>query len=92
MSTQHNPHSEQYERARKEFDDLKVEDRAVFLLEATVSTIARGLEDAGRFLAEQLDNLFKTGAEAARKAEEAGKEPQEPPAPTEPPPVDVEGL
>jgi|GEM_PF-5424477 hypothetical protein len=60
MSTQQDTHSEQYRRARTEFESLELEDRAVFLLEATVATVARGLDELGRLVARQLDDLFKT--------------------------------
>jgi hypothetical protein len=54
-----------YQRTRAEFDELAIEDKAVFLVEATVSTIARGVEEAGRKLAEELDTLFRTEPWAA---------------------------
>lgn len=60
MSTQQDTHSEQYRRTRSEFESLEMEDRAVFLLEATVATVARGLDELGRLVARQLDELFKS--------------------------------
>ncbi|MGI9174782.1 MAG: hypothetical protein ACR2GR_05645 [Rhodothermales bacterium] len=79
--TQQDAHSKQYRQAREAFDHLKIEDRAVFLLEATVSTVARGVEDAGRVLANELDRMFSAfrqeGPEASRSAASPG--PAEPP-------------
>ena len=54
--------SREYRRAREVFDELDIEDRAVFLLEATVTTFARGIEQAGRAVARELDNLFSRAA------------------------------
>lgn len=79
--TQHETHRKRYHQAREAFDDLKIEDRAVFLLEATVSTVARGVEEAGRALADEFDRFFRTcreeRAETPRSAAAPG--PAEPP-------------
>ena len=48
----------EYREARSAFDRLHVEDRAVFLVEATLSTVARGIEQVGQVLADELDTLF----------------------------------
>ena len=81
--TQQDAHSKQYRQAREAFDHLKIEDRAVFLFEATVSTVARGVEDAGRVLANELDRMFdafrQQGPEASRSAASPGPGPAEPP-------------
>ena len=82
--TQHETHRKRYHQAREAFDELKIEDRAIFLLEATVTTVARGVEEAGRALADELDRFFH-----GFRAERA--EPSEPsrgaakPGPAEPP-------
>ena len=85
--TQQDAHSKQYRQAREAFDHLKIEDRAVFLLEATVSTVARGVEDAGRVLANELDRMFdafrQQGPEASRSATSPGPGPAEPPTATQ---------
>ena len=53
---------EQYDKARSEFDQLKPEDKAVFLVEAVVSTMARGVEQFGRVVVDELDRIFKKSA------------------------------
>lgn len=82
------PHSEQYERARGAFDQLGIEDRAVFLIEAVVTTMADGVEKAGRALADELDWLFKKGKEQA--ADEGHSSTAKPPS-EESRPTDASG-
>lgn len=67
------PHSEQYERARGAFGELGIEDRAVFLVEAVVTTMAEGVEKAGRVLADELDGLFRKSREEASEEGRASK-------------------
>jgi hypothetical protein len=55
---------EQFDKARREFDQLRAEDKAVFLLEATVSTIARGVEQFGQAVVDEIDRAFKKKREA----------------------------
>lgn len=50
---------EKYKRVRSEFEDLEIEDKALFLLEATVGTVARGVEQFGRGFAEEIDKAFR---------------------------------
>lgn len=49
----------QYDEARRNFDDLDVEDRARFLVEATASTLANGLLQAGEALADTLEETIR---------------------------------
>lgn len=56
--TEQQARSTQYERARREFDSLQIEDKAIFLVESTVTTVARGIEEVGRVIADELDALF----------------------------------
>jgi hypothetical protein len=72
------PRSEHYKRTREEFDELEIEDKAVFLLEATVATFARGVETFGRALADQIDRAFT----AARNPRSPGTEEEAPPPET----------
>lgn len=64
--TEQAKHSERFHETRRQFDELSLEDKAVFLLEATVSTLGRGLEQAGRVLGDALETAFR---EAERQAE-----------------------
>ena len=59
MSTDRHARRAAYDRTRRQFDDLRLEDKAIFLVEATASTFACGLEEAGRAVAGGLDDLFR---------------------------------
>ena len=77
-------HSEQFERVRSAFDQLKIEDRAVFLVEATVATVAQGIDQAGRAMGVILEDLFKsrTPYGSASTVETGGPGPQASARPT----------
>ncbi len=49
----------EYDEARRNFDDLDVEERARFLVEATASTLAHGLLQAGEALADGLEEAIR---------------------------------
>lgn len=76
-----------YREARDAFDKLRIEDKAVFLLESAVHTVARGAEAAAHEVASALEDLFRK-AEAAGEAaaEEAAAPPPDVPPPDVPPP------
>lgn len=61
-----------YKEARRQFDELDAEDRARFLLEASLSTIAKGLEWAGQELADSLEETI--GNTYRRSSESTGRE------------------
>lgn len=65
---------EQYKRIRTEFEDLQIEDKALFLFEAMVSTVARGIEQVGRGFAEEVDNAFRRAARSTEEAEAGAAE------------------
>jgi hypothetical protein len=73
--------SEQYDQTRRDFESMKLEEQATFLVEATVSTLARGIEEAGHALAEGLDDVFK---QARRTSSSAEPGPETGPGPAEP--------
>lgn len=52
---------ERYRNLRESFDELQIQDKALFLVEAAVSTVARGLEQAGETLAGEMEDLFSGG-------------------------------
>lgn len=58
MAADDRPH-DRYKEARSRFEELDVEERASFLVEATASTLARGLEEAGQALAGGLQEFAR---------------------------------
>ncbi|MFQ5569239.1 MAG: hypothetical protein ACE5G0_06165 [Rhodothermales bacterium] len=58
MTDQQDPRREQYDRAREAFEDLKIEDRTLFLLKETINTIAQGVDQAVKTLADGVGGLF----------------------------------
>ncbi len=71
MAEPHASRREHVNRVREAFERLAVEDRALFLIEATASTLALGVEQAGRALAEELGRWFGGAHEADPPAEAA---------------------
>ncbi|MFB6098770.1 MAG: hypothetical protein ABEK84_06620 [Salinibacter sp.] len=53
------PTDESYERVRRDFEELEIETRARFLIEASASTLAKGLEEVGRVLAEGIEDTVR---------------------------------
>jgi len=74
--------SDQYDQTRRDFESMKLEEQATFLVEATVSTLARGIEEAGHALAEGLDDVFKQARRTKSSSAEPG--PGTGPGPAEP--------
>ncbi|MEX0747381.1 MAG: hypothetical protein WD275_05215 [Rhodothermales bacterium] len=74
MNERKQERQEQYKRVRTDFEDLSIEDKALFILEATVSTLARGIEQFGRVVSDQVNDIFS-----------GWKEPKPESGPTEPP-------
>ena len=80
-----------YEGARAAFDQLRLEDKAVFLLESLVTTVARGVEAAAQGVADAIDDVFTPPPPETPPAEPTfsdmpGAAPDVPPA-AEPPPA-----
>jgi hypothetical protein len=48
-----------YDEARRQFDELEVEEQASFLVEATATTLARGVLQVGKALAGEVEELFR---------------------------------
>ena len=63
---------EQYRQARDEFDSLKIEEKAIFLVESTFSMLAHGIEAVGNVFSEQINKMYQ---------EEEAEEKEEKPAP-----------
>lgn len=78
MADERDSHSH-YDEARRNFDDLDVEERARFLVEATASTVAHGLLQAGEALADGLEDAIRQARRrSARQSEERGAGAAEP--------------
>jgi len=77
MSGQGEAHT-QYDEARRNFDDLDVEDRARFLVEATASTLANGLMQAGEALADTLEETIRRARERSGPSSRQGPGAAEP--------------
>ena len=76
MADQQDPRQEQYNRARDAFEDLKMEDKTVFLLKETVNTIFEGVETCARSISDEFGAMFGEAPadteETEAKAEENG--------------------
>ena len=68
MADQQDPRDQQYERAHDAFEDLKIEDKTVFLLKETVNTIVEGVETCVRTITDEFGAMF---GEAPADTEEA---------------------
>ena len=68
MSEQAQERKERYRRVRSDFDDLDTEDKVLFRMEATVSTIARGVDEFGRAVSDELNKAFSRRAEKKERA------------------------
>lgn len=77
----------EYRTARDAFEALPIQDRALFLLEATVTTLARGIESAGQAVAAEMERAFQQAEKAAHDAADdaAAREAETPPDPSVPP-------
>jgi hypothetical protein len=67
-----------FEQARRSFQDLNLQDRAVFLVEAAVSTLAKGLEDATETLSQEIDAILKGAATAGQREQDAATSEESP--------------
>lgn len=68
-----------YDKTRRNFEDLDVEERARFLVEGTASTLAHGLLQAGEALADGLEEAIRqTRRRSARRSEKRGTGAAEP--------------
>ncbi|MFP4227254.1 MAG: hypothetical protein ACLFTE_00330 [Salinivenus sp.] len=72
------PKESQYNQTRRQFEELGPEERARFLIEATASTIAQGIETMGRTLAHGLQEAVRQEGPHSDEASAAGPGPAEP--------------
>jgi NCAIR mutase (PurE)-related protein len=67
-----------YDQVRHNFEDLEIEERARFLIEASASTLAKGVEQVGHVLAEGLEDVIRHERRSETRAEESGPGAAEP--------------
>ncbi len=67
---------EEYRQARDRFDSLKIEEKAIFLVESAFSMLAHGIESLGNLFSEQINKAYQ---EAETKEPAAKKETKTPP-------------
>ena len=76
MATQAKQKNQHYSKAREEFDRLKIEEKAIFLVESAFSMLAQGIEAVGNLFSEQIDKVYKSAeGEAEPSSEPAKKRP-----------------
>jgi hypothetical protein len=74
-----------YDHVRDDFNRLRFEEQASFLVEAAVSVAARGIETVGRTLASELEDLFDEAKTKQHPGGERAGAPRDPaPGPAEP--------
>lgn len=69
-----------YRRTRDTFNEMKLEEQATFLVEATASMLARGVEEVGRIVADGLSDVFRARSHHSTE----GKDSAHRPGPAEP--------
>lgn len=70
---------DEYRRTRDTFNEMDFEQQATFLVEATASMLARGVEEAGRVVADGLSDIFQPRKQKERRGQGAhGPGPAEP--------------
>lgn len=60
---------EHYHRAREEFDGLKIEDKAVFLVESAVTMLTQGIQSVGKVFSSEMDKMFEHEEEEEAEVE-----------------------
>lgn len=73
MSEPEQERKEKYHRVRSDFDELHTDEKVVFLLEATVSTLARGIDAFGRAVSDEINSAFSRRAGKKARAQENGE-------------------
>ncbi|NNE48304.1 MAG: hypothetical protein HKN37_16755 [Rhodothermales bacterium] len=75
MSDKEKKRSKKYNRTREKFDELPLEEKATFLVEAVFTTLTKGIEQAGKAFSDELNSLFDQARERAEQhAEESASE------------------
>lgn len=73
MTDQQDPRKEQYARVRNAFDELEIEDKAIFLIREAVNTIVEGVEAATRTIFDEFEVLFGGMPPADAETEQAAE-------------------
>ncbi len=63
--------SKKYKRVREKFEELPLEEKATFLVEAVFTTLTKGIEHAGKAFSEELNSLFEQAREQAERHAES---------------------
>jgi len=61
-------HDSRYREARRHFDELEIEERSRFLIEATASTLADGVMRAGEVLADGIEETLRQARGASGRS------------------------
>ncbi len=67
-----------YNQARRQFDDLAPDEQAQFLIEATASTLAHGIERVGKVLARGLQDTVRRAQKQSASGSATGPGAAEP--------------
>ena len=71
-------HRSSYDQTRRQFDDLTPDKQAQFLIEATASTLAHGIERVGKVLARGLQDTVRRAQQQSPAGSGAGPGAAEP--------------
>lgn len=67
-----------YDDTRRRFEEMEVEQQAQFLIEASASALATGIERAGQVLADGLQDVVRRSQRSSCASEESGPGAAEP--------------
>jgi len=71
MTDHEDPRREYYKRVHDAFDELTIEDKAVFLVKEALNTFVQGIDEATRIIMSGFEAMFEGPSPAAAEAEEA---------------------
>ena len=84
MSENKSEHSERYRNIRTEFDDLKTNEKVLFLLEATVATVAKTVDSFAHAVYDMFESTFRNVSTEGETDEESEKTETDSETPSEP--------
>ena len=65
MEKQAEQRDEKFSSLRNEFDDLKIEEKAAFLVESGFSFLTHGIESVVQYIREEVDNMASGSKESS---------------------------